>query len=395
MITLNNPNGLTTRPTLIEYAGRMTVPPIPINAYSSLSTPAYFRAIVTLSENLSSQPRHVTLNGIQLATPHALQKLLERRPNPYQNATMFWRTLFLHAVHYNNGYARIERDKKTQTPVALHNLAPEDIMPFRYTDKTGAITQFYANTQTRELHYGIDIIHLAGASYDGMAGIDGVALHSGTLQSASTQDRYLLKYLQSGTNVRNVIEFQGTPTEEQFERVRTMLRERYSGIDAEDDTLLLGSGATYKNVNKSLHDSQFAEQTTFTTKQIAQITGVDPAFMFDKSESKYSGIAEAGENFVRFTLRPWIDQIENELSLKLLTDAEFDGGHKVSVDTSALIKGDIKTVTDLAIRKKEAGITTGNQALAELGLPKSNDPEADKLKIKGDTSPPTDSPQPG
>lgn len=388
MITPTN-SGLT----FYDSTPGLTVPPIPITAYSALSMPAYFRAISFLSETLSSLPRSVTLKGAKAETPHPLDKLLERRPNRYQNATMAFRTLFFAAAHYANGYMRIERDPTTFAPIALHNLPPENMLPFRYDDGKGeGPLQYFADIATRKVYNGQDVIHLAGMSYCGMRGIDAVALHTGTIQRAGTLDRFMTKFLQKGTNLKASVEFQGDVTPEKFEQVRTMLRDRFTGIDATDDVLLLGNGAQLKNATLSPQSSQLVEQQALSTKQIAQMTGVDPAFMFDRSESKYANIEDAGQNVVRYTLRPWIEQAEDEFSLKLLSDAELDQGHWVNIDPDALLRGDTKAQTSNAIAKKNAGMTTANEARDELGLPKSDDVDADKLKTLGDTAPTPASP---
>src|SRR5688572_17996989 len=78
--------------------GAGTLPPVPISAYSTLTIPAYARAINFLADNLASFPRAVHRDGAEPDTPHRLTKLIGRRPNSYQNAYSFWRTLFFHAA---------------------------------------------------------------------------------------------------------------------------------------------------------------------------------------------------------------------------------------------------------------------------------------------------------
>jgi hypothetical protein len=90
---------------------------------------------------------------------------------------------------------------------------------------------------------------------------------------------------------------------------------------------------------------------------------------------------------VRYTLRPWIEQIESELTSKLLSDAEQAQGLTVELDPHALLKGDTTATTNAAVQKVNAGLTTPNEERRALGYPKSTDPEADKLKRTGDTSP--------
>ena len=383
MLALNNANGIT----VFDAQSRSAVPATPINFYSALSVPAYYRAVTFLSDNLASLPRSVTQDGTKPPTPHPLDKLLNRRPNGYQNSTMLWRTLFFHAAHYQNGYVRIERDPLTLRPVALHTLMSEGVLPFRYDDgQGGGPVQYFKDLKTGTIYLGDDVIHLAACSYDGMRGIDGTALHTGTLQQAATLDKFTTKYLMTGTNIRGSIEFQGELTKEKADQVRQQLREQFQGIDAQDDVILLGD-ATLKNATTSPQQSQLVEMMAMSTKKIAQVVGVPPEFLFDKSETKYTGIEEAGQNVVRYTLRPWIEQIEDECSRKLLTDEEQDAGYRVYLDTNALTRGDRTAEVGNATKLKLAGIYTANDALKELGEPDSKDPEASRLKASGDTAP--------
>src|SRR4051794_5859413 len=84
--------------------------PAVINAYSTLAIPAYWRAMNFLATNLASFPRSVRKDGAKRAAgepAHPLDKLLQRRPNALQSATIFWRTLFFHAAHLGRGYAEV------------------------------------------------------------------------------------------------------------------------------------------------------------------------------------------------------------------------------------------------------------------------------------------------
>lgn len=374
-----------------DYPVAYAVAPTVINSHSILANPAYWQAMRFLSENLASFPRSVHKNGAKRAPEdeaHPLERLLKRAPNACQNATIFWRTLFFHAAHAGNGYAEIVRDVAGQ-PLALRNLIPSDIAPIRFDrgDGRGAL-QYYLHQPTRRVIVGTDVIHLQALGYDGMSGADPASLHSETFQRAATIGRFQTKYLQRGTVIRGAIEIPGETTEEQDKQITNTVQTYFKGPEAERDVLILSGGAKLNNTTISPQESQLIEQGGHVAKQIAQLTGVPPQFLYEFKESQYNNaIEQMGQWIVRFTFRPWIEQTEDELSMKLLSDEEMDDGYRVKLNPDALLRGSTKEQVEVVATAVNAGLETRNEGRRYLGLPKDPDPESDRLKVLGDTNP--------
>ena len=361
------------------------VPPMLVNAYSILTIPAYWRAINFLSNNLASFPRAVYKDGTAAPTSHPLNKLLARKPNGYQNATSFWRTLLFHTCHQGNGYAAIEWDGTGFRPLALHHKCTEDMSPFRYINDAGEIHQYYYNRPEKKVYHSTDIVHLMGLGWDGQVGLNPVTLHAATHTRASLLDRFMTRFLMKGTIVRGAIEVPTGVPQERIDEMVGIIRGYFQGVDADRDLLMLSDGAKLNNATLSPEASQIIEQGAYTTKQISQITGVPPAFLYDLSEGKYnSSVEQAGLDVVRYTFRPIIEAMEDELSLKLLADSAQDAGFTVHVDPNALVRGDTAALTTAAVSQKTAGLISTNEGRAIVGYPKSNDPEDDKIKTLGD-----------
>jgi HK97 family phage portal protein len=178
-------------------------------------------------------------------------------------------------------------------------------------------------------------------------------------------------------------------TDEQMAQMRAVLRS-FRASDGEDDVLILTAGAELNNSTLTPRQTQLVEQTAASTKAIAQITGVPPEMLYELTEAKYNAsIEQQGSFVVRFTFRPWITLAESELTLKLLTDAEQDAGYTIALNPDALLRGSTKEQMDVVATGRKAGIYTGNESREYLGLAKSDDPDADKLKTSGDTVPNT------
>jgi HK97 family phage portal protein len=357
---------------------------IVVNSYTTLQVPAYWRAQNFRSTNMASFPRSVRRDGVEVK--HRLDRILKRAPNAYQSPTMLWRTLFFHHGHYANGFAEIERDSLFNAK-AIHNRQPENVAPFRWLEDDGTVSQwYYVGGHSPHIVPFADMIHLSGLSYDGLAGTNPVYLHFETFERARLVDRYITRYLMKGSVVRGSVEIPGIMTEEQHQTLVSRLR-RFKGADAEDDMLVLSGGATLNNNTLSPEQSQLIGMHGLSTKQIAQLTDVPPHFLFDDAEGKYnSNVMQAGEDVVRYLFRPLIEQAEDEL-LKLLTVTEQESGLTVHIEPGALTRGDTVAETTSVVQRRNAGIINANEARDELGLPKSNDPDADKLKSLGDTAP--------
>lgn len=371
---------------IVDQPGGNLLPPTLINCYSALSIPAYRRAISVLADNLASFPIGIRKDGAKAT--HPLNTLLKRRPNAMQNPFVFWRTLFFHAAHTGNGYARIERSAMNFKPVALWNLLPEDVIAFRFDPGDGSgLGQYYFHKPAQIAYAAADIIHLQQLGYDGQCGFDPVQLHERTLQRAATIEKYQTQYLRKGTVIRGSVEIPGSLTTEQMNQIRAELR-KFTGSEGEQDVLILSDAAKFNNSTTSPQASQLMEQVAATTKQIAQITGVPPEFLFELTEAKYNAsIEQAGQNIVRYTFRPWIEMAEAELTMKLLTDAEQDQGLTVHINPDALLRGDTQTQVNTVVATTNAGLTTRNEGRDRLGLPPDPDPESNKLKTLGDATP--------
>lgn len=376
---------------LVDFHGDPTgkvVSDLLVNCYSSLTVPAYWRALNFIALNMARFPRRVhDPRAAADAPPHPLTRMLHRKPNQYQNPFVFWSTLFYHHAHTGNAYARIERGAAMR-PTAIHNIKPENVTPFRFIAEGAANPeQFYLLKDSKEILHGTDVIHLRGLSWDGQRGIDPVDLHSSTLNRASVIDRYQTKFLQSGTVVRGSIEFPGEVPDDRLEVIKNYLRQSFYGMEAEEDVLILTMGAQLKNATLDPQKAQMVEQSRHSTKQISQITGVPPEFLFELSEAKYNAAIElAGEWVVRYCFGPLIEQTEDELAAKLLTDAELDAGLTVKLNPDALVRGSTLAQMQVVKLGVDSAIYLPNEGREMLGKPPLDDPEANKLKRSGDTS---------
>lgn len=189
----------TTSYTIVDVPSPGVIGPTVVNNYTTLSVPAYVRALDFKSANMASFPRSVRKNGVEV--PHRLNKILQRRPNPYQSPTMLFRTWHFHEAHYANGFVEIERDALFN-PVALHNRSPEIVSPFRYLEDDGQISGWYfVGGWNPHIVPAADMMHITGLSYDGFNGLNPCWIHAETFERGRLIDRYITRFLVKGSVV--------------------------------------------------------------------------------------------------------------------------------------------------------------------------------------------------
>lgn len=343
-----------------------------INSYSQMSVPEFWRAVNFVTDNLTSFPRAVYLDNAKI--DHPVNRLLERRPNGYQTATTCFKTFFLALRSRRRAYMEVERDAAYR-PIALHNLMVDDICPARIDRQ-----QFYIHLPTKRLYAAADIIHVFDSSEDGLDAQDYATLFPGVFQQAKSLTKFETKYIQQGTVIRGSIQIPAGLSKEKLAEMEATLR-RYIGPNSDRDVIVLTEGATLNNATITPAESQMDKQHQRVTTQIACMTGVDPYWLFDRANTKYNNGGElAGQDAVKFLFRPLLDMIEDELTTKLLTEAEQESGHKIKLNPDALMRGNTIDQSKNVIAEVNGGVRKPNEGRELLGLEPDTNPDSDKLR---------------
>ena len=89
----------------------------------------------------------------------------------------------------------------------------------------------------------------------------------------------------------------------------------------------------------------------FSIEQIARVYQVPPVFLQDLTHGTFSNTEQQDLHLVKHTIKRWIEQLEQELNLKLFPrgSSEF-----VEFSLDGLLRGDIKTVAELSFAVPES-----------------------------------------
>ena len=87
-------------------------------------------------------------------------------------------------------------------------------------------------------------------------------------------------------------------------------------------------------------------------------------FLNKMGQATFNNLEMMGTHFVQYTMMPWIIRWEQELTRKLLTQGEIDRGLRFKFNVAALIRGDIKTRSEVYAKAIQWGWMTRNEVRA-------------------------------
>ena len=321
---------------------------------SALQVAAVFACVSLISGAIASIPLKVyqrKANGIREESDnHPLLLKLCLEPSPMVTALVFWETLITDMLLDGNAYAVIDRDLNGRVRRLIYvNPASVNV---RLVE--GDLSYIVAISPDREQlpratkndiafvgFYPSDILHFPGVGWNGKTGMS--VIKSAALSSvgnALSADQFTGLYFKQGISSPGYLKFPQKLTKEQFEMMREYWKSHVVGADQAHLPPIITEGGEFMPMKIKADDVQLLETRKFQVLDIARIFGVPP-HMIGAQETTTSwgtGIEQQSIGFVRYTLRPHLTRIEQELNRKLFRNHQYFS----EFDVNALLRGDIK-----------------------------------------------------
>ena len=129
--------------------------------------------------------------------------------------------------------------------------------------------------------------------------------------------------------------------------------------------------------------AQLVELKKYCNEEIARIYSLPVVFIQDLSKGTFSNTEQQDLHLVKHTIKRWVEQLEQELNLKLF--GRSNKTYFVEFNLDGLLRGDFKTRMDGYSTAIQNALMTPNEARRKENL--ADDPSGDKLMIQGATVP--------
>lgn len=324
----------------------------------ALTLTAVWCAIRLLAESVSSLPISVYTkqkNGDKLEdTESPIYNLVKFKPNYYQNKITFFEFIMLSICTEGNSYVQIVRNN-SGTPVQLICLDPSNVTVV---------------VNNNELFYQVDggavldssdMLHFKTITDDGVTGLSPIDQCAKALNWGVSLEEFGSTFFSNGAKPSSILQTDRALSDTALQRLKTSFNSNYGKLKNSNSTIVLEEGLTFKPISISPEQAQFLSSRQFSIEEVARIFNVPPHMLKDLSKSSFNNIEMQSQEFVTYTLMPYITRIEQEMNLKLFRTNEL-GKTFVEFNVNGLLRGDVKSRTEAY----KTAITNGYMSINEV-----------------------------
>jgi len=359
--SLENPSTSLSDPDLWlhhAFGAQTSSANITVTEGNATQITAFWSAINTIADTLGELPvklvRERRDGSFVTVRKHPTLSMLRLAPNPIMNSLVFKSTMQSHVLTWGNGYAWIKRDR-TGTPTELWPLLPALTTPKveggrLYFDTTLDIGQTRLSAD--------DVLHVPALSRNGVEGMSIIKEQRESLAQNIAVNKFGSKFFANGAKPGGLVSYPGKVRD--TEKIKQAI-ERAAGGENQHGVLVLSDDAKYTPFGIPPDDAQFLGTKEFGVDEIARMFRLPSHFLNKMGQATFNNLESMGTHFAQYTMMPWIIRWEQEQTRKLLTADEIAKGMRYRINVAALIRGDIKTRSEVYAKAIQFGWMTRNE----------------------------------
>lgn len=341
---------------------------------------AIYAAVTRIANTVASIPVHV-YKGRERQDTHPLEKLLNLSPNPSMSAYIFKQTMEAFRNTEGMAYALIIRDGLGEI-TRLDVLDPTRVRPLIERDSREIWYDITLEGKTYPIP-GYMVLALKHMSANGISGIRPLDVLRGSMDYDAEVKEISLNQL-NGINHGVMLEVPGQALDET--RKAQIVADFLDAYESSGQrVLVLEGGIKATTFNQSPVDAQLMDVERITRNRVATVYNLPPHMLGDYSDTSFSTAEQQMQEFLQLTIIPIVQQWEDELNRKLLSDADYKVGYRFRFDTDSLIRADMVAMANKYQMAIRGGWMRMNEVREREGLPP--DPNGDELMCARDIIP--------
>jgi HK97 family phage portal protein len=367
------------------FPGYGTSANVSVSYENALTCPPVRGAVAVLAESVAQLPLILYRRGAdgskERAVDHPLYEILHDQPNDFTSAFEFRRDLQTDLLLHGHGFAHIGRSRASGQVVELVRIDPTAVT----LDENDAGEPLYYVTDKQGVRRQIDradILHLR--ALNGRSPLHDIREAIGL---ALAMERHQAQLYGNAARPGGVLKLPGRLNPATHERLMQDFQQKWAGAGGR--TLILEDSATFEPITFSSVDLQHLELRRFQIAEIARSLRIPLHLLGDWERATWSNAEIAGQQFLSFTLLPWLKLWEGAIRRALLTPAERQTYYcEFLVDD--LVRADIAARFEAYTKAATNGLLTTNEIRALENRPPL--PGGDELRVPMNTEP-ADQPQ--
>ena len=322
-----------------------------VNESSALSVSTVMACVSLLSDSIAGLPLHLfreqSGRKVELSNTAFLDK-----PNINEMRFETIHQIITSLAIHGNSYSIIDRDKQGRV-TNIQNIHPS-IVKVKFN---GSKRSYQVNNKVVD---PANMLHILWFSQPGQAeGISPLRTNKNTIGLALAMERHVAQWYGQGATPSSVLETEHDLTPEQAK----MLQDSWSlSHNMNRKPAVLTGGLRWKAI-QSEAGSELGAARELQVSEIARIFRVPSNMINAQGPSMtYSNVQSQGTAFLRFTLLPWINRVEQALT------SLFPRGQFVKFDVGEYLRSDKLTQVKTQQTMIASGLLTPNEARFEHDL---------------------------
>lgn len=352
-----------------------------VTVATALKVPAVSAGVKALSEATGILPLHAYRRNEdgsrERDTDAPAFRLLNADANPWTRGPQLRELLTADAIAHGNGFAEIVRDGE-RNPRELHRVHPSSVT-VEVDSLTTEPRYKISGTDGRQRIVGFaDILHIRAPSplsQDSVTGKSPLIEAKEAIGLLIALQQHASGLFKNGGRPSGILSFPQRLGNEVAKRIKASWTAATSGANS-GATAVLEEDGKFIPLAFSSVDAQFLEIWSLAIVEVARVLRVPPVLLMDYSRQTWANAEVGGQQFLTYSLAPWLARWEAEATLKLIAPEDR---HTLFVEhlTDALLRADFATRATAYGQYRAMGAMTGNEVRAGLNLPPR--PDGDSL----------------
>jgi len=344
-----------------------------VTPQTAMRVPAVKAGVAAISEATGMLPLHCyrrEADGSRVReSDHPAFRLLNADCSPWMRGPQLRELLTADALAFGNGFGMIVRDGE-RLPREIHRLHPPAVT-IDVNGVTGEPSYKVAtgNAGQRIVAYS-DMLHLRAPSplsTDAVSGKSTLLEARDAIGLLIALQAHASGLFKNGGRPSGILSFPARLGAETAKRIKASWTAATSGANS-GATAVLEEDGKFVPLAFSSVDSQFAELWQFGITEVARVLRVPPVLLMDYSRQTWANAETGGQQFLTYSLAPWLSRWEAEATLKLIPAEDRDS---IFVEhlTDALLRADFATRAAAYGQYRSMGAMTANEVRSGLNLP--------------------------
>jgi len=215
-----------------------------------------------------------------------------------------------------------------------------------------------------------EIVHFRGMSLDGILGLSPIYYAARVINNSIDSQKFMAKVYENGILTTGFFTTAEKLIDKTYQRLKEDIKNK-SGIERAGEAQILEQGLKFERNTLSAVDTEILEQMNFSVEEFCRIYRIPKHLMYlDAKGGSTRSFSTQAREFLTYSLSPLLDNIEQELSLKLFSEVEFASGRsRIRFDTSELLRAAPDERSAYYKTLFNIGSITPNEIRAQEGMP--------------------------